>query len=113
MTRTDVLAPGPLQNYVVGRMSAGGGGGAWLDGQERAPALKAFEMSGALTVDGPNARISGYSEEDWARGGDVGFEICSKAKAEMLDVFKRLRVAGGRTSGRLGQHAAYGFVSTG
>ena len=110
MTSTDVLAPGPLQDYVVSRMSAGGVGGAWLDGQEIAPAVKACEMLGALTVDGPNAQISSYSEEDWARVGDVGFEICSKGKEEMLDVFKRLRVAGGRTSGRSGPHAAYGFV---
>jgi hypothetical protein len=67
-------------------------------------------MLGALIVEGPNAQVINYSEEDWARVGDVGFEVCSSGKDAILDLFGRLRVSGGRTSGRAGPQAAYGFV---
>jgi hypothetical protein len=109
MTSTDALTPGPLQRYVVDRMTARGAGGAWLDGQDIAPAVKACEMLGALIEGGPNAQVINHSEEDWARVGDIGFEVCSSGPDAILDVFGRLRVAGGRTSGRAGPQAAYGF----
>ncbi|SEO32009.1 hypothetical protein SAMN05216227_10971 [Pseudorhodobacter antarcticus] len=67
-------------------------------------------MLGALIEAGPNAQVITYTEEEWARVGDIGFEVCSSGPDEMLDVFRRLRVAGGRTSGRAGPQAAYGFV---
>lgn len=110
MTSTDALTPGPLQRYVVDRMSTGGAGGAWLDGQEIAPAVKACEMLGALIDGGPNAQVINHTEEEWARVGDVGFEVCSSGPDAIFDVFGRLRVAGGRTSGRAGPQAAYGFL---
>jgi len=110
MTSTDVLAPGVLQRYVVGRMSDGAEGGVWLDSQDISPAVKSCQMLGALMVDGPNAQVINYTEEDWARVGDVGFEVCSSGRDAIFDFFGRLRVAGGRTSGRAGPQAAYGFV---
>ncbi|WP_074819085.1 TniQ family protein [Pseudorhodobacter antarcticus] len=54
---TEVLTPGPLQRYVVDRMTTGGAGSAWLDGQDIAPAVK--------------ARDAGRVDRGWAeRAGD-------------------------------------------
>ncbi|KMK67566.1 hypothetical protein IMCC21224_112437 [Puniceibacterium sp. IMCC21224] len=104
------LIPGALQNYVIGRLSIGTAGLTWLDEQDVWQAVKACEMLGALIEHGPDAKISEYSEEDWARVGDIGFEVCAKGPSAILDAFGTLRVSAGRSSGRAGPQAAFGFL---
>ncbi|MBK0329433.1 TniQ family protein [Rhodobacteraceae bacterium F11138] len=101
---------GVLQRYVVNRLSDRATGPKWLDDQEIWPCVKVCQMLGALIDDGPNARIHGYTEEDWVRAGDIGFDICTKGEESILDVLSEKRVSSGRSSGRAGPQAAYGFL---
>ena len=102
--------PGPLQTYVEDRLWGTKTAAAWLDGQGIAPSSKACEMLGALVEGGPGAPIGSYSELDWARAGDTGFQICSRGPEAILNVLGQLRIRAGRSSGRAGPQAAYGFL---
>lgn len=110
MLQPKELIPGVLQNYVIDRISGGKAGPDWLDGQDIWHAVKSSEMLGALIEDGPDAKISEYSEEDWAEVGNIGFELCATGSDAILDAFGKLRVSAGRSSGRAGPQAAFGFL---
>ena len=101
---------GALQAYVLSRMSGNAGEGAWLENQGITSAIKVCEMLGALIEGGPNARVGQYTEQDWARVGDIGFDVCVLGVDAIMDVFAQLRISGGRRSGRAGAQAAYGFL---
>ncbi len=101
---------GPLQKYVEARLWGTKDAAAWLDAQSIAPGAKACEMLGALVDGGPNAAIGDYTQMDWARVGDVGFQICKNGPRAISDVLGQIRIEGGRRSGRTGPQAAYGFL---
>lgn len=107
---TGTMVPGPLQTYVVDRLWGTKAAAAWLDGQGIASGAKACEMLGALIEGGPEAQIGSYSELDWARMGDIGFQTCSGGPNAIQDVLGQLRISAGRRSGRAGPQAAYGFL---
>lgn len=101
---------GDLQRYVEDRLWGDKDRAPWLDGQGIADGVKACEMLGALLDAGPNAPIGKYTEQDWARVGDIGFAACSRGPRAILDALAQLRIEGGRRSGRAGPQAAYGFL---
>jgi len=102
--------PGALQSYVIDRLVGRKNATAWLDDQDVASGVKACEMLGALINGGPEAQISGHTEVDWARVGDIGFHTCAQGPDAILGVLAALRVSSGRRSGRAGPQAAYGFL---
>ncbi|MFN4153491.1 MAG: TniQ family protein [Paracoccaceae bacterium] len=102
--------PGALQSYVMDRLVGRKNAAAWLDGQDVASGVKACEMLGALIDGGPEAQISGHTEVDWARVGDIGFQTCAQGPDAILGVLAEQRISSGRRSGRAGPQAAYGFL---
>lgn len=109
-TKSVAAAPGDLQKYVEYRLWGVKDAAPWLDGQGIAAGAKACEMLGALLEAGPSAPIGKYTELDWARVGDIGFDACSRGPRAILDALAQLRIEGGRRSGRAGPQAAYGFL---
>ena len=102
--------PGALQNYVVNRMSKQAVGPKWLDEQGIWPCVKLCQMLGALVDRGPEPMIRGYTDEDWANAGDIGFDVCSEGPEAIFDCLAQMRVSAGRSSGRAGPQATYGFL---
>lgn len=84
----------------------------WLDGQTVSQAAKVWEMLGCLVADGATADIINYTDADWARVGDVGFEVASRGPEAILEALARIRVNSGRTSGRAGPQAVFGKLYT-
>lgn len=102
------VPPGPLQRYVLARLDGQTGTSTWLDSQTITQAAKACEMLGCLLLDGPDADIINYTETDWARAGDAGFDLaCGGAEAIVAEL-TRIRTTSGRTSGRAGPQAVFG-----
>lgn len=110
MTPTIALTSGELQTYVIKRVEGETSGPSWLDGQALWPAVKLCEMLGALIEDGPNARTSEYTEQEWARVGNIGYKTCQGGTDAILGALAALRVSAGASSGRAGPQAVYGFV---
>lgn len=103
-------APGPLQKYVTDRMNGAGTLRPWLDNQGIGSAVRACEMIGSLLVDGPRAAIKDYSVIDWARVGDVGFDVCAEGREAIMEALRQVRINSGRTSGRTGPQAVFGHL---
>lgn len=103
---------GALQRYVTSRILENERKFPWLDGQTVSQAAKACEMLGCLVADGATADIINYSDADWARVGDVGFEVASQGAEAVLEELTRIRVNSGRTSGRAGPQAVFGKLYT-
>lgn len=102
------VPPGLLQRYVLARLDGQTGTSTWLDSQTITQAAKACEMLGCLLLDGPDADIINYTETDWARAGDAGFDLaCGGAEAIVAEL-TRIRTTSGRTSGRAGPQAVFG-----
>ncbi len=103
---------GALQRYVTSRILENERNFHWLDGQTVSQAAKACEMLGCLVADGATADIINYTDADWARVGDVGFEVASRGPDAILEALARIRVNSGRTSGRAGPQAVFGKLYT-
>lgn len=103
---------GALQQYVTSRILENDRKFPWLDGQTVSQAAKACEMLGCLIADGATADIINYTDADWARVGDVGFEVASQGAQAILEELTRIRVNSGRTSGRAGPQAVFGKLYT-
>lgn len=88
-----ISKPGALQAYVMDRLVGRKNAVAWLEDQDVASGVKACEMLGALIDGGPEAQISGHTEVDWARVGDIGFQICAQGPDAILGVLAALRVS--------------------
>lgn len=102
------VPPGPMQNYVLGRIDGLSSDAQWLDQQTITQAAKACEMLGALLVEGSEAQILTYSEADWARVADEGFRVAAAGPNAILAELTRIRQTSGRTSGRAGPQAVFG-----
>lgn len=102
------VPPGPMQNYVLGRIDGQSSDAHWLDQQTITQAAKACEMLGALLVEGPEAQILTYSEADWARVADEGFRVAAVGPTAIVAELTRIRQTSGRTSGRAGPQAVFG-----
>ncbi|OYU77436.1 MAG: hypothetical protein CFE32_05660 [Alphaproteobacteria bacterium PA3] len=103
-----VSPPGPLQQYVLSRMDDRIGTHPWLDCQTITQAAKACEMLGCLLVGGPEADVINYTETDWARAGDAGFDLATGGPEAIIAELTRIRTNTGRTSGRTGPQAVFG-----
>lgn len=102
------VLPGSLQRYVVSRLSDRPTACPWLDNQGVAEGVRACEMVGSLICDGPTVEIKSYTDLDWSRVGSAGFDVCCHGPEAIKDVLSKVRLDGGRRSGRAGPQAAFG-----
>ena len=102
------VLPGSLQRYVVSRIADRATASPWLDSQGVAEGVRACEMVGSLICDGPTAEIKSYTDMDWARVGNVGFNVCCHGPEAILEALSKVRLSGGHRSGRAGPQATFG-----
>ena len=89
----------PLEEYLSARLD-GASTSPWLDILPWYAAAKASEMLGALLVDGRNALISSYTDEQLIDAGCAGFEVTSRGPEAIYAALDQVRAradAGGAT----------------
>ncbi|UWQ25702.1 TniQ family protein [Leisingera aquaemixtae] len=86
--------PSGLQKYVEERLE-GSKGPTWMDSQQIDLASRATEMLGACVEFGAHANLLKFTEDDWDRAGQVGFEFTSKGEEGIREglghIFRKLQ----------------------
>lgn len=72
------------------RRVAGERGEAWLDRLVLNVASRACETFGLLREQGPDSRLSGHSETEWARFGQSGFEVLRQGADALAEEMTRM-----------------------
>ena len=78
-----------FEGYLWRRVS-GERGKAWIDRLELNVASRACEVFGLLREQGPDSRLGGHSETDWARFGQSGFEVLRQGADALVEEMARM-----------------------
>lgn len=78
-----------FEGYLWRRV-AGERGEAWIDGLELNVASRACEIFGLLRERGPDSKLSGHSETEWARFGQSGFEVLRQGADALAEEMTRM-----------------------
>jgi hypothetical protein len=94
-----------LQDWVLARIE-GCDSGDWLCGQALYQAVRACEMLGVVRAFGPMPNLRNFTDHDWERAGEAGFEVAIEGEGAIRDALTE--IARRSRSGQNGPQAVYG-----
>jgi len=83
--------PSTLEHYLTGRLNRLPGALPFLDGMEFHAAAKLCEMIGAIASGGRHVAVKNFTEDDWRRAGQAGFEIAKEGEKGIRSFLRELQ----------------------